>query len=106
MSLDSLRIYGDRIGMLWGDVCGSHAGTVIAVLRARQLGVAGVTDDVLNYAIDHHGEGLDVEAAIKAVHERLPQFNINAGIVKEDIDVAPKGNFFKRFFAKFRLSIA
>ena len=97
VKLDALDIYGYRIGMLWGDVCGSHVGTVIAVLRANQLGLAGVTDEALNHAIDHYSEGLDVQAAIRAVQVRLPKFDIDAGTVE-----APKVNAFKRFLSKVK----
>ena len=94
VKLDSLGIYGHRISILLSDVCGNHAGTLIAVLRANQLRLAGVTNEALNHAIDHHGEGLDVKAAIRAVQDRLPKFNINAGTTE-----TPKENAFKSFLS-------
>ena len=79
LALDSLNIYDSRIWMLYKDVCGEHLGTMIAVLRAYQLGqLAGVTERTLNHAIDNYGDGLDLDAVVAAVKDRLPEFNLEA----------------------------
>lgn len=78
--VDSLEIYGDRLYMLWNDVCGRDAGKVVGLLRAWQLGVGGVTRDVLYWAIDHRGDGIDLDAVMVAVKERLPDFDPRAAL--------------------------
>ncbi len=79
LSLDTLGVYGSQLYMLWSDVCGKDVGKMIALLRAWQLGgLAGVTDGTLQFAIDARGTGIDVDAAVAAVQERLPKFNAAA----------------------------
>ncbi len=73
---DQLGIYGERLYMLWNDVCERSAVDMLALFRAYQLGaLAGVTEAALNHAIDNRGEGIDVKAALAAVMAQLPQFN-------------------------------
>jgi len=75
-ALDTLGIYGSRIWMLYKDVCKQDTARVLALLRAHQLGqIAGVTSRALNHAIDNRGDGIDVDAALAAVKQRLPAFN-------------------------------
>ncbi len=77
MTMDTLGIYGHRIWGLYKDVCGQDLAKTIAMTRAHQLGqLAGVTKEKLLHAIDNRGAGLDVDAAVAAVKERLPNFNI------------------------------
>jgi hypothetical protein len=79
LRLDTLNIYDSRIWMLYKDVCGEHLGKMVAVLRAYQLGqLAGVTETALNHAINNYGCGLDLDAVVLAVKERLPEFNAEA----------------------------
>lgn len=76
MTLNDMGIYGPRIWMLYKDVCNQSLPHMLAVLRADQLGqLAGVTSDRIQHAIDNHGEGIDIDAAMGAVQARLPQFN-------------------------------
>lgn len=76
LTLDSLGIYGSRVYMLWSDVCGRDVVKTIAVLRAYQLGqLAGATQQAIEHAIENRGVGLDTQAVLAAVMERLPQFN-------------------------------
>lgn len=76
MGLDSRGIWDHRIWMLYKDVCGEDLMKMIALVRAEQLGqLAGVTKKALNHAIDNRGEGINVDAAVEAVKERLPNFN-------------------------------
>jgi len=70
--LDTLKIYGPRIWMLYKDACKENLIHVLGMLRAVQLGL--VDDSVLDFAIDNMGEGLDIDAAMKQVRERLDQF--------------------------------
>ena len=74
--LDRLGIYGERIYLLWNDVCRQHIGKMIAVLRAYQLGrLAAVNTETINHAIDNRGAGIDLDAVVEAVKSRLPNFN-------------------------------
>ena len=74
--LDAWGIYEERIYMLWNDVCGRDVGKMLAVIRACQLGqLGGATREAINHAIDNRGAGLDLDAIIDAVRERLPRFN-------------------------------
>lgn len=75
LSLDTLGIYGSRVWMLFKDVCKEHLPTALAVLRAWQLGI--LPDTKLNHAIDHCGEGIDLDALRAAVKEQLPEFNMD-----------------------------
>ena len=74
LSLDMLGIYEDRIYVLYKYVCGMDITKMIAVIRANQLGIAGVTESALNHAIDSRGDGLDVDAVLAAVMDDLPNF--------------------------------
>ena len=76
--LDTLNIYGWRICGLFKDVCKENLTLMIAVLRAYQMGqLAGVTKDALYHAIENRGEGIDPNAALMAVVEKLPNFNFS-----------------------------
>lgn len=76
LMLDTLGIYGSRLYMLWNDVCKRSVGRMIAVLRANQLGqLAGVDSKTLNHAIDNCGVGINLDAVVEAVKNRLPNFN-------------------------------
>ena len=76
LMLDTLKIYGPRIWMLYKDVCGENLVKMVALLRAYQLGqLAGVTENALNHAIDNRGAGLNIDLALKAVKEKMPNFN-------------------------------
>jgi hypothetical protein len=72
--LDTLNIWGARIWMLYKDVCKEDISKAIGILRAWQLGI--ISDSVLNHAIDSDGDGLDVDASLKKVCERLPDFKL------------------------------
>ena len=77
LDLDVLGIYGERVYYLFSDVCGRDVEKVLALLRAYQLGqLAGVDEAALNHAIDNRGSGLDPEAALQAVKEKLPSFGV------------------------------
>ena len=75
LSLDTLGIYGNRVWMLYKDVCNEHLPTTLAMLRAWQLGI--LSDYKLNQAIDHRGDGLDLDSVKAAVKEQLPSFNLD-----------------------------
>jgi hypothetical protein len=75
--LDSLGIYEDEIYMLYKDVCGKNLSKMIALLRAHQLGLAGVDINTLNHAIYNYGHGINLNAVVAAVMDRLPNFQID-----------------------------
>lgn len=78
MHLDSLHIWDHRIWMLYKDVCGESLPKMLAVIRAYQMGqLAGATREAIDHAIDNRGDGLDLDAIMAAVQEKLPQFNVN-----------------------------
>jgi hypothetical protein len=74
LSLDTHRIYGSRIWMLYKDVCGEDLRVTLAILRAVQLGFLSEVD--LRSAIEGSGMDhvLDVPALVAKVEERLPNF--------------------------------
>ena len=74
MDFDTLEIYEHRIWTLYDGVCGRHLGKMIAILRANQLGF--ISKELLNHAIDNHGDGIDVDALVAAVQKRLPDFRL------------------------------
>lgn len=75
LNLDTLQIWDGDVHRLWNNVCKGDVGVMIALLRAWQLGVAGVTEETLREAITGKAEGIDLDAAVSAVKERLPNFN-------------------------------
>lgn len=62
--LDSLRIYGPRIWMLFKDVCRQDLPCMQAVLAAVRRGE--VSRETLNAAIDNYGAGLDLAPYVSA----------------------------------------
>ena len=72
LSLDSIGIYGSKIWMLFKDVCKQDLVKTVAMLRAWQLGF--VPKDTLLHAIDNYGAGIDTDALLAQVQERLPAF--------------------------------
>lgn len=76
MFMDDLGVYGSRIWMLFKDVCKEDLTKMLAVIRARQLGL-GVTAEMINVAIDNGGEGLDPDKCLSDVRQRLPAFASN-----------------------------
>jgi len=72
LSLYSFGIYGPRIWMLYKDVCHEDLQSMIAVLRAVQLGK--LSQEVMNHAIDNYGKGIDIKAVLDDVQAELPNF--------------------------------
>lgn len=72
LGLDTHRIYGSRIWMLYKDVCCGDLRVTLALLRSVQLGF--LSESALNHAIDNYGDGVDVPALVAQVEERLPNF--------------------------------
>jgi len=81
LSLDTHSIYEHRIWMLYRDVCGQDLVALCGVLRGVQLGI--VPEQVVQHAIDHMGEGLDVPGVLAGVRKELPAFGV-AVAEKED----------------------
>ena len=73
LMLDTFGIYEDRIWMLAKDVCKHDVVKMLACLRAVQLG--HISEDVLNHAIDHYGEGIDLELILSRVKLELNEFD-------------------------------
>jgi len=84
LNLDSLEIYGANIWLLYKDVCNEDITLTIAVLRAWQLGL--VSKDKLKHAVEHYGEGIDVQGLYEKVKERLSKFKPKPKVIfiKED----------------------
>ncbi len=72
MSLDTDDIYEHRIWMLYKDVCKEDLVAFVGMTLAVQLGKLDIK--TLNHAIDNRGEGLDVDAVLKAVKDELEEF--------------------------------
>lgn len=72
LQLDSQGIYGSRIWMLFKDCCKEDAKLTLACLRAVQLGIMRM--ETLDHAIDNRGAGLNPDAVLLLVKERLPKF--------------------------------
>ena len=72
LDLDREGVYGPRIWMLYKDVCGEDIVKTCAMLRANQLGLLRASE--MNHAIDNRGDGVDVDALLAKVKERLPRF--------------------------------
>lgn len=76
LSLDTHKIYGPRIWMLYKDVCGQDIRIMLAILRAVQLGY--LSESALNRAIDlprrDADRGIDVPALVAKVEARLTRF--------------------------------
>jgi hypothetical protein len=72
LGLDSHGIYGSRIWMLYKDVCKEDLVSMLAVLRACQLG--HISEATLHQAIDNYGQGIDLDEVVAGVKEALPRF--------------------------------
>jgi hypothetical protein len=70
--LGTFGIYGPRIWMLYKDACKQDLISMLAVLRAVQLGK--LSESIMNHAIDNYGVGLDLPEILKIVQEQLPDF--------------------------------
>lgn len=71
-SLDNLDVYGSRIWIFYKDVCGQDVTTMLALMRANQLGF--VSCNAISQAIDGDRTALDIPALVAKVKERLPAF--------------------------------
>lgn len=74
LSMDTRGIYGSRIWMLYKDVCGEDLVDTMALIRAVQLGI--LSGAQLDHAIDHYGEGIEVESTVAAVKATLSRFGL------------------------------
>lgn len=73
LGMDTHRVYGSKIWMLYKDVCGQDLVKMMAVLRACQLGK--LTERSMLHAINNRGEGLDLTAILDAVKAELEEFD-------------------------------
>ncbi len=81
LDLDFLGIYGSEIWMLYKDVCSEDITKMLGLLRGRQLGL--VTPEQIRHAVSTYGEGVDTDAVLESVRERLPRFGRIAVEAKE-----------------------
>ena len=72
LDLDSHKVYGHRIWMLFKDVCDQSLERMLASLTACRLGL--MSFDKLNHAIDNYGDGWDADEALRLMQEKLPNF--------------------------------
>jgi hypothetical protein len=72
INLEIFKICGSRIWMLYKDVCNQDLIKMLATLRALQHRMLSL--DKLNHAIDHRGEGIDVEKILAEVRTLYPTF--------------------------------
>lgn len=80
--IDMLGIYEDRIFALWDGVCERKTYRMVALLRAFQLGqLAGISKKKITDLADGRETSVDFDTIVKAVKNRLPNFNPDA--VKE-----------------------
>ena len=73
--LDSSGVYGEKIWMLYKDICNQSAGKMIGILRAVQLGF--LAQHELHEALSHGYGRMDYtrqDEVLKLVRERLPEF--------------------------------
>lgn len=70
--LDQLGIYGERIWMLYKDVCGGDLVLMLGLLRGVQLGI--IPREVLDHAIDNRGEGINADEILTKVRGELSRF--------------------------------
>lgn len=76
LMLDDLGIYGSAIWVLYKDTCGQNIANFVATIRACQLGIIG-SQTLLDWSDETKPcDPEQVRAAIVAVKERLPRFNI------------------------------
>ena len=76
MDFDTYNITGERVWMLYKDVCRENLNDMMTVLRATQLGFVDI--ETVQHAIDNRGAGLDIVECRRMVKERLPRFQISA----------------------------
>ena len=75
LSLDTHNIYGERIWMLYKDVCGEDLTTMIGLLRGVQLGFMPVHE--LKQSVEGTYGSMDdqrISGILAQVRERLPAF--------------------------------
>jgi len=70
--MDELNIRGEKIWMLYKDVCHQDLVKLIGVLRACQLGI--IEPSTLMLAVMNGGFKIDVDRCMKKVREKLPRF--------------------------------
>jgi len=70
--LDTFKIYGSRIWILYKDVCKQNVTHTIAVLRATQMG--HISLKTLNHAIANYGEGIFMDQIMGNLQQNLTNF--------------------------------
>lgn len=80
MFLDELGIYGSDIWSLYKYVCYEKVGTMIAIVRAVQLGFLAKADLIAKIK-DPMSDPLNVDDLVEKVIGKLDKFNITYGAV-------------------------
>lgn len=68
-ALDDVGIYGANIVKLWDEVCGQDVLCMITLMRAYQLGLAGITKEKLNELMEFSGY-IDIQCILEVVHRK------------------------------------
>jgi hypothetical protein len=77
--MDGWDIRGEKIWMLYKDVCKEDMVKTIGLLRACQMGI--INQAALITAIMNCGQGVDVDDCLTKLQEKLPNFNPNMATV-------------------------
>jgi hypothetical protein len=80
MFLDELGIYGSGIWSLYKYVCYEKVGTMIAIVRAVQLGFLAKADLIAKIK-DPMTDPLNIDDLVEKVTSRLSNFNVTYGAV-------------------------
>jgi hypothetical protein len=72
MMMDNLQIYGSKIWMLYKDVCREDLVKMLGMLRCVQMGL--LDSATLLTAMENRGRGVDVDALMLKLREKLPRF--------------------------------
>jgi len=79
LSLDTNRVYGPNIWVLYKDICGESYLRMFALFRATQLGL--INCNVIKNAIAatnrYERHGLDLDKIVADVKNRLPRFGVD-----------------------------
>lgn len=77
--LDSFRIYGSSIWLLYKDICGQDLTRMLGLLRAVQLGIATRSElskgiEAARMGAEHRLTGDRVDELLQKVRDQLPAF--------------------------------
>ena len=70
--LDTLKIHGSKIWMLYKDVCDQNLINTLGILMAYQLG--NISELELKAAINNYGKNINIEDIMGFVRTQVPDF--------------------------------